>query len=95
MESTYERNGGYTDWAGHLYDDSTDRVYADLHGPGEITRIWATAVDPADVIHIYFDGETTPRISMNALDFFNGTNPPFRSPLVSNDSQSSGGWTSY
>jgi len=95
MESTYERNGGYTDWAGHLYDTATDRVYADLGGPGEITRIWATAVDPSDVIHIYFDGESTPRISMNALAFFNGTNAPFRSPLVSNDSQSSGGWTSY
>jgi len=95
MESTYERNGGYTDWAGHLYDNATDRVYADLEGPGEITRIWATAVDPADVIHIYFDGEATPRISMNALAFFAGTNAPFRSPLVLNDSQSSGGWTSY
>ena len=94
MESTYARDGGYSDNAGYLYEDATDRVYADVSGPGEITRIWGTAIDTADQIHIYFDGEVNPRINMWALDFFNGTNPPFRGPLVLNADQSSGGWVS-
>lgn len=95
MESTFGRDGTYSDHDGYLYEDGTDRVFADLRGPGEITRIWATALDAADEIHIYFDGEATPRISMSALTFFNGTNAPFRGPLVLNADQSSGGWVSY
>ncbi|WP_432826638.1 DUF2961 domain-containing protein [Dactylosporangium sp. CA-092794] len=95
MESTYGRDGTYSDHDGYLYEDATDRVFADLRGPGEITRIWSTALDPADEIHIYLDGESTPRVSMAALDFFNGTNAPFRGPLVLNADQSSGGWVSY
>lgn len=95
MESTYGRDGTYSDHDGFLYEDSVDRVFADLRGPGEITRIWATALDPADEIHIYFDGASTPQISMSAVAFFAGTNAPFRGPLVLNSDQSSGGWVSY
>ncbi|MET1071581.1 MAG: DUF2961 domain-containing protein [Umezawaea sp.] len=94
-DSTFARDGGYADNGGYLYEDETDRVYTDLEGPGEITRIWATAVDPADVVHVYFDGERTPRISMPALTFFSGDAAPFRAPLVLDDSRSSGGWVSY
>ncbi|MGN6503297.1 MAG: DUF2961 domain-containing protein, partial [Pseudolysinimonas sp.] len=95
MESTFGRDGTYSDHDGYLYEDSVDRVFADLRGPGEITRIWATALDPADEIHIYFDGAASPQVSMSALSFFQGTNAPFRGPLVLNADQSSGGWVSY
>ena len=95
MESTFNRAGGYHDSLGYLYETSTDRVYADLKGPGVINRIWGTNLAGDDRIKIYFDGETTPRINMTVTDFFSGTNPPFRSPLVANNEVSSGGWVSY
>lgn len=95
MESTFNRAGGYHDSLGYLYETATDRVYADLKGPGVITRIWGTNLAGDDHIKIYFDGETNPRINMTVTDFFSGTNPPFRSPLVANNEVSSGGWVSY
>jgi hypothetical protein len=100
MDSTFQRNGGYDDWSGFLYDQttwngSTDRIYSDLRGPGEITRIWATRLDPSDIIRIYFDGEAVPRINMSAETFFSGSSAPFRSPLVVDNSVSSGGYVSY
>ncbi len=95
MQSTFQRNGGYDDYSGFEYETTTDRIYADLTGPGEITRIWATNLQSTDRIHIYFDGETTPRVDMAATDFFSGTNAPFRAPLVMNSAVSSGGYVSY
>jgi hypothetical protein len=86
-------------------------VLFDEKGPGCIYRMWMTDTTmlagaayppmtvPADfttnVLSFYFDGETSPRISMTIADFFSGSTFPFLSPLVGDQKVSSGGFYSY
>ena len=59
--------------------------------PGTVYRIWFTGFDAAkDWIKVYFDGESTPRIDLPLRDLFSGAHAPFLSPLVGDDSVSSG-----
>ncbi|MBN1557638.1 MAG: DUF2961 domain-containing protein, partial [Lentisphaerae bacterium] len=53
---------------------------ASLEGPGCVTRIWQTSVK-GDAWLLFFDGESTPRLSLSTHDLFSGTEP-FLSPLA-------------
>ncbi|MBD2867408.1 glycoside hydrolase family 172 protein [Paenibacillus arenilitoris] len=98
--SSYDRSEGNYDGFGEsnfLYqDEHGDKVMLDAKGPGTVYRMWFTGFNPIEAtIKIYFDGETEPRVDMMLMDLLAGTNEPFLSPLVVNDSASSGGFVSY
>ena len=65
--SSYDRTGGNDDGFSGKYSsirkEPEGLVIADLKGPGVVNRIWTPTPD-ADTIKFYFDGETTPRISI-------------------------------
>lgn len=86
-------------------------VLFDEKGPGCMYRMWMTDTTmlagaaytpmtmPVDFtlnyLYFYFDGETSPRISMTIADFFSGNTFPFLSPLAGEQTVSSGGFYSY
>jgi hypothetical protein len=94
-QSSFDRSGGNGDTGVYLYTDGSDKVMLDLKGPGTVYRIWTTGQGGSDYIKVYFDGETTPRINMLLNNLFTGTNAPFLSPLVGNNTVSSGGFYCY
>ncbi|HWL89603.1 MAG TPA: DUF2961 domain-containing protein [Polyangiaceae bacterium] len=98
-ESSFDRTGGNYDFAGagnYLYTDANgETVLMDAMGPGCVYRMWFTGMDAQKRIHIYFDGESSPRVDMTFGDLFSGTKSPFLSPLVANSQVSSGGSSSY
>ena len=67
----------------------------DQSGPGTVYRIWVTLFDPTSWLRVYFDGEVSPRINILMRDLFSGTRAPFLSPLVADNTRSSGGYTCY
>ncbi len=83
--SSYDRTGGNDDGFSGTYSfvrkEEAGLVLADLEGPGIIYRIHMP-VPADDVIEFYFDGETSPRISLKITELFAGTHAPFLSPLV-------------
>jgi hypothetical protein len=94
---SFNRDGSNNDnTAFSMYRHSSTLGYVVLeeYAPGTIYRIWATGLNGGN-IRMYFDGETTPRINMPVTSFFSGATVPFRSPLVGNDTVSSGGFYSY
>jgi Protein of unknown function (DUF2961) len=96
QQSSFDRSAGNTDWANYLYTDANgDKVLLDLSGPGCVYRTWFTGFQMSSRLKVYFDGEATPRIDRTLAEIFDGNNPPFLSPLVSNDAVSSGGFVSY
>jgi hypothetical protein len=101
--STHDRSGGGGDGFNgkhsFLYMDGTKHVLFDEIGPGMVSRMHFTS-QTANIpnhgnIQFYFDDETTPRIDMKFVDFFSGTKAPFLTPLVGNETISSGGFYSY
>ncbi len=94
--SSFDRTGGNDDSSGGLYTDSHgDRVILDVSGPGTVDRMWFTGIDESKIVHIYFDGESTPRVSMTLGDMFRAGRAPFTAPLVATPESSSGAYTSY
>ncbi len=93
--SSYDRTGGNDDGFSGQYSflrkEPGGLVIADLTGPGVIYRIW-TPTPTDDVVEFYFDGETTPRLSVPFRELFTGTHPPFVSPIVGSGA---GGFYSY
>lgn len=86
--SSYDRTGGNDDgFSGrHSYLSKSDDglVLADLEGPGVIERIWTPT--PTDkLIEFYFDGETSPRISLPFIDLFSGKRFPFNTPVCGHE----------
>jgi len=82
--SSHNKRGvnGDADWP--LYKDArSDDVIFDAAGPGCIKSMWGTAFDPNAVLQFYFDGDKEPRLRVNVLEFYQGKNPLFPSPLVS------------
>ena len=65
--SSYDRTGGNDDGFSGKYSsirkEAEGLVIADLRGPGVINRIW-TPTPTTDTIKFFFDGETSPRISI-------------------------------
>ena len=61
------------DFSGYEYIDSTagraEKVLFDEIGPGVLTRGWITALNKEGKLRFYFDGESSPRVEINAYDF--------------------------
>ncbi len=93
--TSYDRSGGNDDGFSGKYSfvrkEGDTLVLADLKGPGCIYRIH-TPTPTDDPLDFYFDGETTPRLSITFNKLFSGTVYPFRRPLVD---YAGGGATSY
>jgi hypothetical protein len=93
--TSYDRTGGNDDGFSGKYSfvrkEGEHLVLADLKGPGCITRIH-TPTPTDDPIEFYFDGETTPRVSLPFRKLFTGEVAPFRRPLVD---YAGGGYTCY
>lgn len=93
--SSYDRTGGNDDGFNGTYSfvrkEAGGLVIADLKGPGVITRIW-TPTPTDDIVEFYFDGETTPRISVKFRDIFSGKQFPFLAPV---SGIGAGGFYSY
>ncbi len=82
--SSHNKKGVNSDAEWPLYKDETgDDVIFDASGPGCVRSMWGTFFDPNAELRFYFDGEKTPRLSLNILDFYRGRHPQFPSPLVS------------
>lgn len=95
QHSSHDPGGRNQDWAGHLAMEGNERVLLDVKGPGCIYRIWLTGHDINAYFRVYFDDETTPTVNMKIADFFSGNHTPFLSPLVGNNTVSSGGFYCY
>ena len=85
-----------------LYRDGDEAVVFDERGPGAVTRIWlttgfgvSTCIDPAIRARFYVDGAATPALDVALAAVFDGSTPPFTPPLVSDRTQSSGGYVSH
>ena len=99
QQSSYDRDGGNDDGFGasnYLYMEGSEKVMLDLKGPGCVYCIWFTGYDASTAyLKVYFNGESTPRINRPLREIFVGTNAPFLSPLVGDNTVSSGGFYCY
>jgi len=102
--SSYDRTGGNDDGFRGTYsalrvDDKGEHVIFDESGPGCIYNLWFTDTGGEKSplrwgkMRFYFDNETSPRIQMDANEFFSGDKPPFVYPLVTHNYISSGGYS--
>ncbi len=92
--SSHDPTGGNVDHDRFLYYQDPEFVLFDVTGPGCIYNIWFSSLTMSRV-RFYFDGETTPRVDIRAVDMFSGATAPFLSPLVYDALESSGGFTSF
>lgn len=92
--SSRDLSGGNTDSNRYLQVIGSERVLVDVKGPGCIYRIWVTGL-LAGRLRVYFDGATTPTIDLERTDFFSGLTPPLLTPIVGDDTASSGGFYCY
>jgi len=81
--SSHNKHGLNDDeyWPLHV-DNNGDEVIFDATGPGCVRSMWATNLDSSAIVKFYFDDEKKPRYSLNYVDFYNGRNNHFPSPLV-------------
>ena len=93
--SSRDPHGANSDLRNYLYRRGGEYVVLDAVGPGCVYNIWFTSIQEFSRIRFYFDGEATPRIDMDVGQFFSGTAAPFLSPLVGEETVSSGGYYSY
>jgi len=86
--SSYDTTGGNDDGFNGTYSflrkEGDGLVIAEMEGPGVINRIW-TPTPSDDTIQFFFDGETTPRISLPFSALFAGNRFPFVSPVCSHE----------
>ncbi len=86
--SSYDTTGGNDDGFSGRYSfvrrEGSNRVLADLRGPGVVNRIWTPTPTEA-LVAFYFDGEETPRLRLPFIDLFSGKVEPFVEPLVGNE----------
>jgi hypothetical protein len=100
-QSSYERDthgesAGNDDRDNFLYVSGGEKVMLDQAGPGTVYRIWVTGFDAATAwLRVYFDGESAPRINLLLRELFSGTRSPFLSPLVADNTRSSGGFVCF
>ncbi len=83
--SSYDRTEGNDDGFSGTYSfirkEGDNLVIAEMEGPGVVYRIHMPG--PQDgIMEFYFDGEATPRISMDIHDMVDGKHFPFLAPLV-------------
>jgi len=87
QDSSYDRTAHNGDSGHFLRVQGDTAILADIRGPGCIYRFWSANV--GGHLHIYFDGEKTPRIACPMQDLFLGKVAPFVAPIVGHKS---GGW---
>ena len=83
--------------------EGNEAVIFEDEGAGAITRIWVTMgergisgpLDPDLGIRIHLDGRPEAVVDLPLAGLFDGSNPPFVPPLVSDRSSSSGGHVCY
>ncbi len=85
-----------------LYRDGEDAVLYDDPGSGVVSRIWLTTGGPSPAclnpgmhLRLYFGDVDIPQIDMPLAQVFDGSTPPFTSPLVFDAGYASGGYASY
>ncbi|MEP7041652.1 MAG: DUF2961 domain-containing protein, partial [Dokdonella sp.] len=85
-----------------LYRSGDEVVVFDERGPGALTRIWLTTgdgiaacIDPLTRVRFYVDDADLPALDVPLAALFDGSTPPFSTPLVADRSESSGGYVSY
>lgn len=104
--TSFDRGGGNDDGFNgtfsELYvDDKGEHVLFDAVGPGVLRTLWFTSRisgnDPLQIgtLRFYFDGETTPRLAVDADALFQGATSPFVLPVVANNHVSTGGFASW
>jgi hypothetical protein len=70
----------------YLYRDANgDAVIFDQTGPGCLTSMWGTVLDPEGLFKFYFDGEETARYTISVIDLYKGVYPQFPQPYTSYD----------
>lgn len=77
--SGFSRSGSNPDRLDFLYREGDWLVYADVEGPGVVSRIWATHGDAWQDIRIELDGRVI--YEGDAGGFFRMNRPPFVAPL--------------
>ena len=94
-KSTHDPTGGNDDGFSGRYsyirEENGEKVLAELTGPGVINKIHSSA-PTFDTLRFYFDGETTPRLTICFMDLFTGKVFPFIKPLSNNEI---GGYYTY
>ncbi len=81
-ESSWERNGANDD--AYRIDAGQTKVLADIEGPGIITHIYFTVIDPNPldyrdgILRMYWDNEETPSVEVPFGDFFCVSNAAVR-----------------
>lgn len=104
--TSFDRRGGNDDgfagtWSELYEDERGEHVIFDAAGPGVLRTLWFTSkVDgngPLDLgqVRFYFDGESEPRIALDADALFEGSRAPFVLPLVAGNQVTSGGFASW
>lgn len=83
-DTTGNNDDGFSGKYSFIRKEGDQLVLADLKGPGVINRIW-TPTPTNDTIQFYFDGETSPRISIPFIDLFSGKIFPFIYPVCGNE----------
>jgi hypothetical protein len=90
--SSRDPHGKNSDLDNYLYRRGDEYVLLDVEGPGCLYNLWFTSIPASSRLRIYFDGEPTPRVDMEAARFFGGAQFPFLAPLVGDERASSGGY---
>jgi hypothetical protein len=85
MESTWDRSGGNTDWAGYSRIEGDAYIPVDIDGPGCIHRIFTGVVDHRlddTRVEITLDHADAPLIDVSLRDFLAEGRGTFPGPLV-------------
>jgi hypothetical protein len=95
--SSSDPAGGDEDGAGFLYQQDSLRVIFEESGPGCVYRLWLRYSPAAPGLRIlfYFDNDVNPTINTTVGNLFSGVYQNFLSPLVGNQTVSSGGYYCY
>jgi len=83
LVSSYDRSGGNRDWATWNRAEADGRItLLAVDGPGYVSRIWCTNLRKIEEWAFFFDGESTPRLSLTHNQLFNDQVFPFVAPLA-------------
>ncbi|MFO0839149.1 MAG: DUF2961 domain-containing protein [Phycisphaerae bacterium] len=99
LASSYDRLGGNVDYSQYesppgFVRNAMPATIATLNGPGVVYRFWMPhgTANLNFLVHMFFDGETTPRIDTTSAALFAGSYSYFAAPLVNT---AAGGQTCY
>jgi hypothetical protein len=93
--SSVDPAGENNDFSNYLNFTGDEATMLDADGPGVIYRFWHTGNITSGVYRFYFDGEPTPRLTVERAALWGGTSAPFVPPLTLGETLSSGGYVTY